>query len=432
MFTTYEQALDWIHSRRGMSPKPGIKRMEWLMDRLDHPEKKFRSIHIAGTNGKGSTVAYLTSLFREAGYTTGSFTSPHIMKFNERISQNGQPIGDEEVRQLANAFFPVYEEISQTELGAPTQFEVITTMMFLYFAQEKPDVVLVEAGLGGLYDSTNVVCPDLSIITTIGMDHMNILGDTIEEIAFQKAGIIKRGIPLVMGRIEPNARHVLLEEASKKSAPAAVYGQDFTAVHKPGTLAFGERWHYQSGPLHFIDLDIFLMGPHQVDNAAAALHAFLRFCEDHGMSWTEEQVRKGLQKAFWPVRMEVISRQPLIILDGAHNEPAMKVLKESMQEHFPGKKIYVMMAALADKRLEQMAAWLGAIPAAEFHLTTFDFPRAAPLQELAERMRLPQVHLHEDWRQGITAIQAKMAPDDVLLVTGSLYFLSDVRHYFLD
>ena len=170
MFTTYEEALDWIHTRRGFGPKPGIRRMEWLMNKMNHPERDFPSIHIAGTNGKGSTVAYLTSLFQTAGHSVGSFTSPHIMKFNERISLNGTPISDETVRQLANDIYPLYEEISQTELGGLTEFEVVTAMMFRYFSISKPDVVLIEVGLGGLYDSTNIVTPEVTIITTIGMD----------------------------------------------------------------------------------------------------------------------------------------------------------------------------------------------------------------------------------------------------------------------
>lgn len=432
MFTTYEEALEWIHSRKGMGVKPGIKRMEWLMEKMGHPERQFCSIHVAGTNGKGSTVAYLTSLFREAGYTTGSFTSPHIMRFNERISHNGSPISDEAVLQLTNAIFPLYEELCRTEMGAPTQFEVITAMMFLYFSQVQPDVVLVEVGLGGLYDSTNVVAPDFTLVTTIGMDHMNILGDTIEEIAFQKAGIIKEGVPLVIGNIEGSARTVLLEEAHKKAAPAAAYGRDFLPQQQEGHPEFGERFNFRSKEWRFTDLDIFLMGPHQVDNAATALYAFLRFCQEQGWQWSEEGVRQGLRKAFWPVRMEVISHDPLIILDGAHNEPAMKALLASVQEHFSNRKVHVLVAALADKNLEKMGAWLAKIPGAEFHLTTFAFPRAASVRELEQRMQLPQARLHDDWQQALEELQVKLSPTDVLLVTGSLYFLSDVRHYFLD
>lgn len=432
MFTTYEEALDWIHSRKGMGPKPGIMRMEWLTEKMGHPERQFRSIHIAGTNGKGSTVAYLTSLFREAGYTTGSFTSPHIMKFNERISLNGAPIADEAVLQLVNSILPLCEELSQTEMGAPTQFEVITAMMFLYFSQVQPDVVLVEVGLGGLFDSTNVVQPDFTIITTIGMDHINILGDTIEEIAFQKAGIIKEGIPLVIGHVEGSARSVLLEEAAKKSAPAAVFGREFLPRQQEGHPQFGECFDLRSQEWQWDDLEIYLMGPHQVDNAATALYAFLRFCQEQGWTWNEEQIRQGLRKAFWPVRMEVISQEPLIILDGAHNEPAMRALLASVQEHLANRRVSVMVAALADKNLEKMGEWLAKIPEAEFHLTTFAFPRAASTQELEQRMQLPNPHLHEDWQQALEELKAGMSSNDVLLVTGSLYFLSDVRHYFLD
>lgn len=219
MFATYEEAMEWIHTRKGMGPKPGIVRMKWLMEKLDHPERKFRSIHIAGTNGKGSNVAYLRSLFMAAGYTVGTFTSPHIVSFNERISVNGANIPDEDVLEQANILYALYEEIGRTDMGPLTEFEVVTAMMFSYFGTHPCDVVLLEVGLGGLYDSTNVAEPDFSLITTIGKDHSNILGDTIAEIAYQKAGIIKQGTPVVIGRLPEEAFAVMRDTAEKKLRP---------------------------------------------------------------------------------------------------------------------------------------------------------------------------------------------------------------------
>lgn len=431
MFETYEEALEWIHTRRGMGPKPGIRRMEWMMERLDHPEQKFKSIHIAGTNGKGSTVAYLTSLFKENGHTVGSFTSPHIMKFNERISLNGKPISDEEVVGLANRIRPLYEEISLTELGGLTEFEVVTSMMFLYFSQVKPNVVLLEVGLGGLFDSTNVVVPNLSVITTIGIDHIKILGSTIEEIAFQKAGIIKDSVSVVMGNISYPAKKVLLEVAKERGAKVSMFGETFKAEHHPTSSGFHETFDYQSDTCDLENLEISLMGKHQVENAATALHVFRIFCDENQLSYTKEKIKTGLLHAFWPVRMEVVSQKPLVILDGAHNEPAMKALLKALENHFSGKKIHVLYASLTTKELEKIGEWLKRIPNSTIHLTTFDFPQVASLIELEERMEIPTAIYHPNWQAAVKDLLEKTKDDELLLITGSLYFLSKVRHLLL-
>ncbi|UJF15103.1 bifunctional folylpolyglutamate synthase/dihydrofolate synthase [Jeotgalibaca sp. MA1X17-3] len=338
MFDTYEDALEWIHTRKGTTPKPGIRRMEWMMEKLGHPERKFRSIHIAGTNGKGSTVAYLTSLFQATGNTVGSFTSPHIMSFNERISINGHPITDEEVLSLVQKISPLYEEISKTEWGGLTEFEVVTCMMFLYFSLAQPDVVLLEVGLGGLFDSTNVVQPNLSIITTIGLDHIKILGNTMEDIAFQKAGIIKPTIPVVIGNVEEEAKEVLLQVANENKSEVKLFGRDFHVNNSCSGKNYHEYFDYSEQDRTISHLEIGLIGQHQIENAATSLQAFLTFASLINSSYTDEQIREGLLNAFWPVRLEIISQDPFIILDGAHNEPAMEVLLAAMQGHFPGKK----------------------------------------------------------------------------------------------
>ncbi|WP_062532524.1 bifunctional folylpolyglutamate synthase/dihydrofolate synthase [Jeotgalibaca dankookensis] len=432
MFTTYEEALDWIHTRRGFGPKPGIRRMEWLMNKMNHPERDFPSIHIAGTNGKGSTVAYLTSLFQTAGHSVGSFTSPHIMKFNERISLNGTPISDETVRQLANDLYPLCEEISQTELGGLTEFEVVTAMMFRYFSMSQPDVVLIEVGLGGLYDSTNIVTPEVTIITTIGMDHVQILGNSLEEIAFQKAGILKKGVPAILGNIPDTAKKVIYEVAQETESGVQAYKDDFQAIDLPKKQAFHEYFNFQNSNQFIENIAISLMGHHQVDNAATALQAFLLYCDRLGLTYSKETIRKGFKETFWPVRMEIISQKPFIILDGAHNEPALSALLETIEGNFSDKKIKILFAALTTKELEKIAIWLQKIPNHEIHLTTFDFPRVASLADLKERMAIPKAIYHEDWKQALNSLKANLTDDEILLVTGSLYFLSDVRHFFMD
>lgn len=432
MFLNIKEALEWIHTRRGNGPKPGNNRMEWIMGKLDHPERKIKAIHIAGTNGKGSTVAYLTSLFLTSGYTVGSFTSPHIMKFNERISMNGTPISDEEVVQLANQILPLYEEAAQMEWGGLTEFEVITTMMFLHFAAVQPDVVLLEVGLGGLYDSTNVVLPALSVITTIGLDHLKILGDTVEEIAFQKAGIIKKDVPVILGNIHNAAKAVLLKIAAEKNAPTKCFGEHFRIGDPQFGEDFQERFDFISPDLILRKLQIQLIGQHQIENAAVALQAFRCFCESTGFSYTEQKMREGLAAAFWPVRLEIMSRHPFIILDGAHNEPAMEVLVKALKEHFSGKKIKILYASLTTKELEKIGPWLEKIPDSEIHLTTFDFPKAAKLDELRARLQVQQAIGHSDWKTALEELSSRQGENEILLVTGSLYFLSDVRRYLFD
>jgi dihydrofolate synthase / folylpolyglutamate synthase len=432
MFKTYEEALAWIHTRRGMGPKPGIRRMEWMMEKLNHPQQKFKSIHIAGTNGKGSTVAYLTALFQAHDYSVGSFTSPHIMKFNERISVNGQPIADEDILALANRIQPLYDEIAQTELGGLTEFEVITSMMFLYFSEVQPDVVLLEVGLGGLFDSTNVVTPNLSLITTIGLDHIKILGNTIEAIAFQKAGIIKKDVPVVLGNIGPAAKSVLLDIANQQHSEVAEYHVDFHAQSKPSVDIFHERFDYQTDDCLIKDITISLMGQHQVDNATTALHAFRVFCRQNEFAYDEESIKLGFERAFWPVRMEVVSHSPLTILDGAHNEPAMEALVNALETHFPNRRLHILYASLTTKELDKIGEWLNKLPQASIHLTTFDFDQVASIEELKKGLGIEAVGEHENWQEAIQTISKAVDEQDIFLITGSLYFLSEVRHFLLE
>jgi dihydrofolate synthase/folylpolyglutamate synthase len=431
MFATYEEAMEWIHTRKGMGPKPGIVRMKWLMEKLDHPERKFRSIHIAGTNGKGSNVAYLRSLFMAAGYTVGTFTSPHIVSFNERIGVNGANIPDEDVLEQANILHALYEEISLTDMGPLTEFEVVTAMMFSYFGSHPCDVVLLEVGLGGLYDSTNIAEPDLSLITTIGKDHSNILGDTLAEIAYQKAGIIKQETPVVIGRLPEVAVAVMQDTAERQAAPLYAFGPDFSVSNWHEGSDYHEVFDFSSRLGTFENLEITLMGGHQVDNAATALQTFLLFCEKHALSYSEATVKAGLLGAAWPVRMEIISQAPFVMLDGAHNIPAMEVLTEAIKKKFADKDITILLAALADKDLEEMGQLIKSIPGSKLHVTSFDFPRAASIKELCERMGVSQAAAYEDWRFAIDDLTTKQSEGGMLLVTGSLYFLSEVRHYLL-
>jgi dihydrofolate synthase/folylpolyglutamate synthase len=426
MVRTYEEALEWIHGRLRLGIKPGLKRMEWLMDKLGHPERCIRAVHIAGTNGKGSTVSYLRHILQAAGYSVGTFTSPYVEQFNERISVNGKPIRDQEIVELVQVIKPLAEELEQTELGAPTEFEVITAMMFYYFGKKNiQDIVLIEAGLGGRFDSTNVIYPLLSVITNIGYDHMNILGETLDKIAFEKAGIMKSGVPLITGVKQPEAWAVISEKAASLKAKTYRLGEDFLIVQHE-SVDDGERFSLETPFSQYPDLKITMFGAHQAQNAALAVMAaeYLRMC--YSLLIEKEHIYEGLEKAKWIGRFEQVSKKPLIIIDGAHNKEGIHSLVDTVRSHYPDKDVHVLFAALADKPLDQMIPQLAEI-AKTMTFTSFDFPRAASARQLAELCGHPCKAVTDDWKGWIKEKKKQKRSDDLFLITGSLYFIAEVR-----
>lgn len=431
LFKTYEEALEWIHGRLVLGMKPGLKRMEWMMKRLGHPERRFKSIHVAGTNGKGSTVTYLREMLEAAGQVVGTFTSPYITTFNERISVNGEPISNEEILRLANLVYPLVMELEETSLGGPSEFEVVNTMMFIYFGEGHADVVLIEVGLGGLVDSTNVVTPVVSAITTIGFDHMHILGGTISEIAEQKAGIIKPGIPVVVGNVDSEALKVITKVAEENASPLLCFNQDYF-ISKWKTLpTWGETFTFEDDFICLRQVVLSMLGKHQVENAALALEVLRVYSHETGLAIGHEQMLRGLKAAFWPGRLEKINEDPLIILDGAHNEPAMNRLVETLKNDFEQQEIYVLFAALGDKAVDKMLGQLQVLPNVHLILTSFDYPRAASANQLTTNLT-GNYDVEEVWQEGLVKTVNEMDSNSVLIITGSLYFISEVRHYFLD
>ncbi|MCM3786863.1 bifunctional folylpolyglutamate synthase/dihydrofolate synthase [Domibacillus indicus] len=422
---TYEEALAWIHGRLRVGIKPGLMRMEYMMERLDHPERRLRAVHIGGTNGKGSTTAMLRSILTEAGFETGTFTSPYIEQFNERISVNGTPISDEEITALAVKIKTIADEMEELEMGGPSEFEIITAMAFYYFAYMHPvDLVLFEVGLGGRLDSTNIVHPLLSVITTIGMDHLQFLGDTLEEIAREKAGIIKSGVPVVTAVHQPEALAVIAETAKQKRSALYQYGRDFTGSWIASTEK-GEQFDFTSLYSSRPALETGLAGLHQVQNAATAVMAadFLRVF--YSFLIEEHHIEQGLQKAVWPGRFETLSDDPLIIADGAHNEEGVEALVRTASQRFPNKNITVLFAAMKDKPLDGMIARLNQM-ADQLYLTSFDFPRAAGAKEYAP-FQSASVIFDPDCVRVIRDFQQNSTVQDILIVTGSLYFISMIK-----
>lgn len=428
MFTSYDEALQWIHSRLKLGMKPGLKRMEWMMERMQHPERKLRAIHVAGTNGKGSTVSYIRSILQEAGYKVGTFTSPYIEQFNERISINGNPISDQDMVELASKIKPLVEELEQTELGSPTEFEVITAMSLLYFGHVQPvDFVIYEVGLGGRLDSTNIIYPLISVITTIGFDHTDILGHTIEQITYEKAGIIKPGIPVITGVSQPQAIQVIQNIATEKKAKSYILGSEFHVTkHEPTET--GEAFTYESERISLKNLLINMKGTHQVLNAALAvktveyLHTYL------SVQVEEDHIRKGLANMNWVGRFELINDHPQIIIDGAHNPEGIQELVKTVKTHLKNQDITIIFSALSDKKLENMIEPLERI-CQKIIFTSFDFPRAASAQQLYQLFPLAKAVVYQDFKEAINNVIVKMKETDTLLITGSLYFISEVRRY---
>lgn len=427
MFTTYKEALDWIHARLRLGIKPGLKRMEYMMERLGHPETKMKSVHIGGTNGKGSTVTFLRSILEASGYSVGTFTSPYIEQFNERISVNGKPIRDDELVELTNIIRPLADELEKTELGGPTEFEVITAMSFYYFANVKQvDIVIYEVGLGGRFDSTNIIYPLASVITNIGLDHTNILGHSYAEIAFEKAGIIKPAVPIFTAAKQPEALNVIKEQAKNKQAPLFQLDQEFS-IFDHYSVDRGEVFSMVSGEFQsFTGLETSMLGKHQTENASLAVMTAQYLHESGSFVITEEAVRKGLKMAYWPGRLEIVSENPLIILDGAHNNEGISALVQELTNRYTDKSVHIIFAALKDKKLDQMIHQLDQV-ADKITFVSFDFPRAADAEDLVKISQSPQKLAVDDWKTYIMEEIQAVEPNRLLVITGSLYFISDVK-----
>lgn len=430
MIQNYEEAIEWIHGRLRLGIKPGVKRMEWMMERLNHPERKIKTIHIGGTNGKGSTVCYLREILQESGYEVGAFISPYFEQFNERISVNSHPISDEELVLLVQTIQPLAQELEETELGSPTEFEIITAMALYYFAFiHQVDIVLFEVGLGGRHDSTNVIHPLLSIITNVGYDHTAILGDTIEKIAFEKAGIIKQGVPVITAAEKLEALAVITQKVTETNSKIYLLGKNFSTFHHTSLLN-GESFSIETPFKTLQDVKITMKGAHQVKNASLAVMAVHYLNTYYSFLIEEKHIRLGLEKAMWIGRFEQISEDPKIIIDGAHNPEGVQSLLSTIETHLHDKKIEIIFCAMHDKNLHEMIDKLANI-AQHITFTSFDFPRAASAKELYEICQKAEKSYDENWMKAIDEKIASLSHDSVLIITGSLYFLANIRPYVL-
>jgi dihydrofolate synthase/folylpolyglutamate synthase len=470
---SYSEAIDYLYNLQKHGIKFGLDNISWLMSLLDNPHKSFLSVHVAGTNGKGSVSAIIASILKNAGLRVGLFTSPHIVSFTERIRINGEEISEDEIIELADEIRCL---VKRSGDFSPTFFEVVTAMALLYFKRKKIDIAVMEVGMGGRLDATNIITPEVSVITNVSYDHMEFLGGTLKEIAHEKAGIIKKGIPVVTSYQEPETMKVIEGKAIENDTDLYVYGRDFFSVLKredfsgicfdyysrlssqalhPMTQETVERSQDFSESCHssqftINDLVLPLMGEHQMQNASVAIKAAMIAIENcitnpppppftkggiiHSPSISHHFIREGLKNVRWPGRLEIIKEEPVILIDGAHNPAAANALSKAFKEFFleKYKRIIIVLGIMGDKDVKGIMEPLLPL-ASKIILTSPEYSRAASPEKLvatAASLRFFNV------RTVLTVKDAiEMAPElahdnpasSLILVTGSFYTIGEAK-----
>ena len=421
----------WIANYRTDQPHFGLERMVELLALRGNPHLKLKVIHIGGTNGKGSTIAFLKNMLEKMGLRVGVFSSPYLIHYTDQIAINGESIPEAKLEVLMSEYRSLLEGEYAPALQGTTEFEIITAIAYDYFASEQVDVAIMEVGMGGLLDSTNVCQPILTGITTIGLDHIALLGDTLEAIAEQKAGIIKPGVTLVTGNIVPEALAVIDQIAVVKQAPSLFYGDAYQVSHHE-SIVTGEVFDYTSS-VRQGRFQTGLLGLHQIDNAGMALTLLDAYCQETGRELPENDlVAQALEETSWPGRLEVVSRKPLMILDGAHNPHAIKALLETLDERFADYHKEILFTCIKTKALEDMLDLLENLPDTNLTLTHFDDGRATD-EEVLKKAAYSRNLSYQSWQ---AFLDQNMIDDEekktVRIVTGSLYFLSQVRAYLME
>jgi len=419
-----EEVIGKVQSICGTGMELGLERVRRLLARLGNPETETRFVHVGGTNGKGSVTVMIEAVLREAGYRTGSFLSPHLHSYTERYRINGLAIAADELAALLEGLLPHLKALAR-EGSAPTEFEALTAAAFLYFPRNRVDLAVVEVGLGGRLDATNVIIPEVAVITNVSLDHTEILGDTLKKVAWEKAGIVKRDVPVVTGA-DGEALEVIAGRCRELASPLVVVGRDVTWFeHRtgdrvPSLAIYGRRQRYEN-------LRLSLWGRHQRTNAACAVAA-LEVLDEKGWVVREEHVRNGLAALAWAGRFEVVPGQPDIVMDGAHNPSGAAALAEAVASRFPGKKAVVVLGILDDKAREEMVRSLAKI-AGGVVVTRPPGPRAARWGDVARvvgDLGLPVAAI-EDVNGALDIARKLSGPDGLIVVTGSLYLVGRVR-----
>ena len=425
------ETKQWIANYRTDQPHFGLERMVKLLALRGNPHLKLKVIHIGGTNGKGSTIAFLKNMLVKMGLRVGVFSSPYLIHYTDQIAINEESVPEARLETLMVDYRSLLEGEHAHDLQGTTEFEIITAIAYDYFASEQVDVAIMEVGMGGLLDSTNVCQPILTGITTIGLDHVALLGDSLEAIAEQKAGIIKQGVPLVTGRIVPEALAVIDQIAKAKQATRIAYGNVYQVSHYE-SIVTGEVFGYTSA-VRQGRFQTGLLGLHQIENAGMALTLLDTYCQEIGQELPDNAlVAQALEETRWPGRLEIVSREPLVLLDGAHNPHAIKALLATLKERFTDYQKEILFTCIKTKALEDMLDLLETLPDTKITLTHFEDSRATDEKVLKE-MSDSRNFNYQDWQE---FLDQKLSENEekktVRIITGSLYFLAQVRAYLME
>lgn len=420
----YQQSLEYLYGLEKFGMIFGLEKVRAILEAIGNPHLEIQTIHIGGTNGKGSTAAMMASILQQEGYHVGLYTSPHLIRFTERIKVDGKEIDQEGVAELTDW---IRERIETSGVSPPfTFFDFTTAMALLYFKQKRVDLAILEVGLGGRLDSTNVVDPLLSIITNVSKDHEEVLGRTLLKIAYEKAGIIKKGRPLITAASQPQILRVFSKICKEKGSPFYRMGKEFSYVP-----CEGGHFHYRGIHRKFWDLTVNLHGSHQIINAVTALGA-MEVLDELGYVVSNEAMINGLNRVEWPGRLEMVCSSPRVFLDGAHNPAGALVLKESLQKEFEYNRLILIVGIMRDKNYKFILRTLAPI-ADHLILTQPNIPRAASpelLQKALERNG-EKAEIVQGVEKAIDRGLSMASSEDLLCITGSLYTVGEARAYFL-
>ena len=415
---TVNEAIEYIHSVFWKGSTPGLHRTQALLEKMGNPEKKLKFVHIAGTNGKGSTAAMSASILQRAGYKVGLYTSPYIYRFHERMQVNGVEISDEDLIAITEYVKP----LAQSMEVSPTEFELVCCIAFEYFARQNCDIVVLEVGMGGAFDATNVIeCPEVAVITNIGLDHTDFLGNTLEEIAATKAGIFKEGGHAVVYRGTPGVEAVFEDVCAQKQVK--LHKADFENLQLVSHGLEGQCFHCGARK----DLFLPLLGVHQLKNAAVVL-GIMDALREQGWSISEDHIRDGLRCARWPGRFDIVGRDPLFIIDGGHNPQCIEALVVNIQDYLAGKNVIALTGVLADKDYADM--YKPVMPLVrQFVCVTPPTPRKLEATELAEHLRGvgAEATACETIEEGVRTARQLAGKDGVVLCFGSLYTIGALK-----
>ena len=416
---TYDAAISYLYNLQKHGIKLGLETMTALIARLGRPDTRYRILHIAGTNGKGSTAAMSAAMLQAAGHRVGLYTSPHLVEFSERIRVDGRMISEGDIGRLAE----VVQKAAEPDLS-PTFFECTTAMALQYFAEAQVDVAVLEVGLGGRFDATNVVTPVACAVTTIALDHQEYLGTTLSSVAYEKAGIIKPLVPVVVGRMPDEARGTIEQVAEERGAPLSRLGREFEVAGMP------ERFRFSGPTRRYDNLVCSLSGTHQVDNCACAL-SLIEAAGERGLDVGETAVRDGLRTVQWPGRLEVVDRTPLVVLDGAHNPAAAAAIAEYMQAFRrvnPESRVILVLGMMRDKdHLGFAKPFRGLVD--QVVLTQAGLSRSATVDELYGTLHelWPSARTEAVLADALTLARRLARTQDLICVTGSLMLIGDVK-----